>query len=476
MSIGNPVIDSLGNVIINNASNIYSQSTLNAPTMDSQGGLNINSYLYSNNFGNTGIIVNNNGDIFVGQTLYAGQPNPSTSVGVINNTGGITINTLLYGSNSPVPMLDSYGSLNIPSGATSQFQNLPADSNYNIVTIDPSGILYQSSSSVATFGPTGAYGTLQFNNSGMLDGNTSLFWDGGALNISGVPYAINNGGLNIENYATIQTSGNVVIDSQGNIILNNGSFMYPQSFLNPPILDSQGGLNISSNLYNNTSGITGIIADNNGNIFLGQGLYAGQPSPATNNLVINNTGGINVNNFLYGNGGIPILDANGSPTVPVGATAVFQNLVSDSTLGSATNVVTIDPSSSVLYYSTSKTFVIDHPTNTNKYLVHGCLEGPEAGVYYRGSGFIDNESVCITLPNYVDKIANNFTISLTSIGKNAQLWSTEVINNQFTVYSNISTKFHYHVYGTRLEIDTEPSKTDFTTKGEGPYTWLESTK
>ena len=32
----------------------------------------------------------------------------------------------------------------------------------------------------------------------------------------------------------------------------------------------------------------------------------------------------------------------------------------------------------------AKTFVIDHPDDENKYLVHVCLEGPEAGVYYRG--------------------------------------------------------------------------------------------
>ena len=29
----------------------------------------------------------------------------------------------------------------------------------------------------------------------------------------------------------------------------------------------------------------------------------------------------------------------------------------------------------------SKSFIIDHPTDPSKYLVHVCLEGPEAGVY-----------------------------------------------------------------------------------------------
>jgi hypothetical protein len=37
-----------------------------------------------------------------------------------------------------------------------------------------------------------------------------------------------------------------------------------------------------------------------------------------------------------------------------------------------------------------KTFIIEHPIDTSKYLIHACLEGPEAGVYYRGKATIDN--------------------------------------------------------------------------------------
>jgi len=37
-----------------------------------------------------------------------------------------------------------------------------------------------------------------------------------------------------------------------------------------------------------------------------------------------------------------------------------------------------------------KTFIINHPLDDSKYLVHACLEGPEAGIYYRGDGEITN--------------------------------------------------------------------------------------
>ena len=49
----------------------------------------------------------------------------------------------------------------------------------------------------------------------------------------------------------------------------------------------------------------------------------------------------------------------------------------------------------------SKTFVINHPTKKGKYLVHACLEGPEAGVYYRGSAKItEGDSIKVQIPEY----------------------------------------------------------------------------
>jgi hypothetical protein len=50
--------------------------------------------------------------------------------------------------------------------------------------------------------------------------------------------------------------------------------------------------------------------------------------------------------------------------------------------------------------STSKTFVIDHPVDPERYLVHACLEGPEAGIYYRGKSFV-NDSVISGTSKYI---------------------------------------------------------------------------
>jgi len=123
----------------------------------------------------------------------------------------------------------------------------------------------------------------------------------------------------------------------------------------------------------------------------------------------------------------------------------------------------------------SKTFVIDHPNDNSKYLVHACLEGPESGVYYRGEGeIIDNISTTIQLPDYVKNLASNFTVQLTPIysGKKIiQLHSSRIINNSFEVYGE-NCEFYWLVQGKRIDIEIEPLKAITNVKGNGPYTWI----
>jgi hypothetical protein len=121
-----------------------------------------------------------------------------------------------------------------------------------------------------------------------------------------------------------------------------------------------------------------------------------------------------------------------------------------------------------------KSFIINHPVKPHNFLVHACLEGPEAGVYYRGVGeILDNESTTIKLPYYVDKLATTFTIQITAIynGKINILNTSEVTNNTFIVYGN-NCKFYWNVYGKRLDINIEPLKTDVNVRGNGPYLYL----
>ncbi len=120
-----------------------------------------------------------------------------------------------------------------------------------------------------------------------------------------------------------------------------------------------------------------------------------------------------------------------------------------------------------------KSFIIEHPDDKNKYLVHVCLEGPEAAVYYRGKGEItNNESVTIFLPDYVTNMAYDFSTSITSIydDKIKTYNCSRVENNSFTVYGE-NGKFYWIVHGKRHDIDVEPHKEEISIQGDGPYLW-----
>jgi hypothetical protein len=135
-----------------------------------------------------------------------------------------------------------------------------------------------------------------------------------------------------------------------------------------------------------------------------------------------------------------------------------------------------DTDTKEITHSSAKSFVIDHPTNDNKYLVHVCLEGPESGVYYRGEGeIVNNLHTTIHLPAYVERLATEFTIQITQIysGKKMEsLYTSRVENNSFVVYGE-NCEFYWHVTGKRGDVEVEPSKDNTNVKGSGPYKWIE---
>jgi hypothetical protein len=157
-----------------------------------------------------------------------------------------------------------------------------------------------------------------------------------------------------------------------------------------------------------------------------------------------------------------------------GVTGVAGSMYYDTTVTAGATALMISSGSG---WTSVKSFVIDHPIDKNKYLVHGCLEGPEAGVYYRGKNEItDHQSVTIYLPEYVEKMCTNMTIQVTPIYNGTTIINynaSEVVDNKFTVYGP-NGKFYWIVYGTRLEFEVEPLKENTSVKGDGPYKWINS--
>jgi hypothetical protein len=106
------------------------------------------------------------------------------------------------------------------------------------------------------------------------------------------------------------------------------------------------------------------------------------------------------------------------------------------------------------FAATTKSFVIDHPTNSDMKLRYGSLEGPENGVYVRGrcrGNFIE-------LPDYWTKLVDplSITVSLTAIGKYQSLCVLNIEHNVVTIANENVLDQHvdcfYVVYGERADV------------------------
>lgn len=236
------------------------------------------------------------------------------------------------------------------------------------------------------------------------------------------------------------------------------------------------------------------------------GFQSGVTNQGSNSIAI----GASAGSFNQSSGAIAIgtnagATRQGKESIAIGSNSIISDqsnnsIVINSTGGaltqtdnSATYILPLrqEPSGNVslLFYNTStkeltyssnpssvsnKTFVIPHPINNNKYLVHACLEGPEAGVFYRGKGEITNNSfTTITLPHYASMIATEFTVQITPVydGLVKSYNISNVENNSFNVYG-VNGMFHWIVHGKRNEIDIEPDKNNYILNSNGPYTWL----
>ena len=102
-----------------------------------------------------------------------------------------------------------------------------------------------------------------------------------------------------------------------------------------------------------------------------------------------------------------------------------------------------------------KSFDIEHPTKGKGWrLRYACIEGPEAGVYYRGR--LKNQKV-IRLPYYWKDLVSvdSITVQLQPIGAHQDIivkrWDDEYIYLQ--AQGGLPINCFYHVYAERNDID-----------------------
>jgi len=104
--------------------------------------------------------------------------------------------------------------------------------------------------------------------------------------------------------------------------------------------------------------------------------------------------------------------------------------------------------------ASSKTFNIEHPTQSGKRLIHGCFEGPEYGVYFRGK----SQDSGIQAPEYWSGLVDidSMTVDVTPIGANQSIYVDRIEDNG-DVYVGANTEvplnYFYIVYGERKDID-----------------------
>jgi hypothetical protein len=102
------------------------------------------------------------------------------------------------------------------------------------------------------------------------------------------------------------------------------------------------------------------------------------------------------------------------------------------------------------FSATSKSFLIDHPTKENKKLQYASLEGPENGVYVRGT----TNSAVIELPDYWSALVHedSITVVLTPIGKKQDLYIKSK-SPETVMIGGVEGSYDYVVYGERKDID-----------------------
>ncbi len=112
-----------------------------------------------------------------------------------------------------------------------------------------------------------------------------------------------------------------------------------------------------------------------------------------------------------------------------------------------------------LYVFGQKNFEIDHPLDpADKYLIHSCVEAPEAMNIYNGNITTDsNGDAVVTLPDYFEALNRDYRYQLTVIGQFAQaIVSSEISSNQLGITFGIKTdkpavKVSWQVMGSRAD-------------------------
>lgn len=218
----------------------------------------------------------------------------------------------------------------------------------------------------------------------------------------------------------------------------------------------------------------GIKILNNGNVGIGT-LNPLAPLHVVGNALV--TGAIQGQNYQGKYGSAAVVQgysASGQSQTP------FVIVYNDTTPQQPPQIMLVNAATNVF-----KNFVIEHPADPARYLVHATLEGPEGAVYYRGSARLEHGRTEVVLPGYFEALTRQEgrTVLFTNVdGFDTLAVSTQdgqrIRAGRFIVVSSnpASTQaFDWEVKAVRADgppLEAEPLRERTAVGGFGPYTFI----
>ncbi|MFC7582417.1 hypothetical protein ACFQYP_00405 [Nonomuraea antimicrobica] len=136
----------------------------------------------------------------------------------------------------------------------------------------------------------------------------------------------------------------------------------------------------------------------------------------------------------------------------------------------------IDDTNVFIMGNPHKSFIIDHPTDPDRWLVHACTESPAPGVEYWGETILDEEGKSVvTLPGYFEKLTRKDGRAVmvnTCSGEIRNASASYPEDGQFTIYGGPGLRVTWLVKAIRADADTmlvEPLRSQIDVYGDGPY-------
>ncbi len=216
-------------------------------------------------------------------------------------------------------------------------------------------------------------------------------------------------------------------------------------------------------------------ANLNGGATIAGGATVSGPANLTGGASIQ--GNANLNGVLIGNSGIGG-SAGRIQGYGTASNAVFAFKFDNANFGDTPGAIQVWNESAGVF----KTFIIDHPLEPAKYLVHATVEGPEAAVFYRGTATLTDGAAQVQLPRYFEALTDpdSVTVQLTALDGFDRLCvetveGRKVRNGVFRVRSEnpgSGQRFDWEVKATRRDapaLETEPDRSSIGVGGVGPY-------